>query len=126
MARGSSPEAGFTLIEVLVALVVSALLLGIIMTGVGQASERANRSAARREAVHLASSVLAERSAATQVEGQAKGQVGRVIWLSDERIIDRDPRGFFVLSEIKLTFSDVRGKSLYTLIGRKIKAAPKL
>lgn len=120
----SAKEAGFTLIEVLVALVVTAFLLVIIMNGAVQAQTRAKVVAERREAVRLAAALYAERANADFVEGLASGDEGKIHWQAEERSVMRDPRGLLVLSEIHLTLTNAKSVKLYELVGRKLKALP--
>ena len=100
MTHTNAKEAGFTLIEVLVALVMTAFLLVIIMNGAVQAQARAKAIAERREAVRLATALYAERASADFVEGIVSGDEGRIHWHAEEHIVMRDPRGLLVLSEI--------------------------
>lgn len=124
MTNPATHETGFTLIEVLVALVVTAFLLVIIMNGAVQAQTRAKAVAERREAVRLAAALYAERASADFAEGLVTGDEGKIHWLVEERSVMRDPRGFLVLSEIHLTLTNANSVTIYELVGRKLKALP--
>lgn len=115
---------GFTLIEVLVALVVTSFLLVIIMNGAVAAQARAKGVSERREAVRVASALFAEHVNAPYREGTTTGEDGRIYWLVEEHAVARDPRGLLILSEIHLTLRNPKAVVLYDLVGRKLKALP--
>ena len=71
---------GFTLIEVLVALVVTSLLLGLVMTGALSARKRIHDSIEEQEAVLLAGSLVRTRSAAPFDLQPAEGSSGSLHW----------------------------------------------
>lgn len=117
-------EDGFTLIEVLVALVVTGLLLGIVMNGALVAKQRSKVAADKQAALLLASSLIAENVVEPFKEQSPGGSEGNLKWELVEHSIARDPRGFFSLAEIKVTVSDQTGIKLTELTTRKLKAAP--
>jgi prepilin-type N-terminal cleavage/methylation domain-containing protein len=119
-----SAEHGFTLVEVLVALIVTSMILAIVMNAALQAKTRSLAAFGKEEAVMLASGIVAARSVAPFDPRPRAGEQGGLRWSVDETAIAADPRGILLLSEIRVSVSDVRGVALSTLRLRKIKAAP--
>lgn len=101
---------GFTLVEVLVALVVSALLLAILMSGDIAARERLGLAEQRREAVLLARELLARASILPFVASERRGASGKLAWEVRESAAARDPRGRFVLAALAVEVR--RGETL--------------
>lgn len=127
MRREESPaDAGFTLVEVLVALVVTALLLSIAMNGAIAAKDRANRAAAKQRAVELAASLVDERKVAPFSAAPANGIEDKLQWSVAERVVMADPRGLMLLSEIEATIVNPAGVRLAEVRVRKLKQAPQL
>jgi prepilin-type N-terminal cleavage/methylation domain-containing protein len=119
-----SAENGFTLVEVLVALVVTSMILAIVMNAALQAKTRGTAAIAKEEAVMLAGSIVAARSVAPFDPAPRAGERSGLRWSVDEAAVATDPRGLLLLSEIKVSVRDARGVTLSTLGLRKIKAAP--
>jgi prepilin-type N-terminal cleavage/methylation domain-containing protein len=117
-------NAGFTLVEVLVALVVTSLLLAIVMNAAISAKTRSVRAAERAAAVQLAGSLVAEQVTAPFTPAGAKGKEGGLSWSIEERQIARDPRGFFLLSEISVAIDGKSGARLFDATTRKVKPVP--
>lgn len=113
---------GFTLIEVLVALVLTSSLLAVILSGVATASDRASKADLRREAILLAASRFETEAASPLFPGDRKIEAGRLQLAVSEQQIARDPRGFFALVEIRVTVLDRTQRTIHSLTGRKIKA----
>jgi prepilin-type N-terminal cleavage/methylation domain-containing protein len=125
--KSREPSAnGFTLVEVMVALVVTGLMLGIIMAAATTAKARARFAEDKRAATVLAASLYEERTVLDAGRATAAGKVGRVAWEADETELSRDPRGFFILTQIHIRLKDQEGRLLYSLIGRKLKPVPAL
>lgn len=118
-------SAGFTLVEVLVALVVTALLLAIVMNAAVEAKARLKTAAERSAAVVLADALLAERALAPFEPASRSGEQDRLRWTLAERAIETDPRGLFVLSHIEVEIRGERGARLVAAETRKLKAAPR-
>ena len=118
------PRNGFTLVEVLVALVVTALLLTIVMDGAIGARARARLSAEKREAILLASNLLTEASAAPYAEGRRTGRENGLGWEVTERPAQSDPRHQFVLSAIEVKVTGDRGATLFAVGTRRLKSVP--
>lgn len=120
-ARGSNQN-GFTLVEVLVALVVTALLLTITMGGAITARERMIVARQKRAAAFVANSAV-ER--ALTLDYQPKPQSGAVAglnWKVTETMLRQDPRGFFGLIAIRVSVSDRSGRMLFRGETRRVKS----
>jgi len=120
----SEKEGGFTLVEVLVALVVTALLLGIVMNAALQAKARLHAAGQKSEAVAIADALLTARAAAPFDQTVRQGHDGGLAWSTSERRIEADPRGLYLLSSIDVRVKDERGVLLFAAQVRKLKAAP--
>lgn len=114
-------EKGFTLIEVLVALVVTALLLAIIMPAALNAKARLTLARHRQDAVPLAASIIAERQASPLDLSDRSGHSGVLDWRTRESIVATDPRGFFALTRIDAEISDANGKEIFAVSTRRLK-----
>jgi prepilin-type N-terminal cleavage/methylation domain-containing protein len=120
-----SAEHGFTLVEVLVALVVTSLILAIVMNGALQAKTRALASREKERAVLLARGLIAGRAVAPYDNATRTGQESGLRWSVGERRLGTDPRGLLLLSEIQVSVRNAKGATLSALQLRKIKAAPR-
>lgn len=116
---------GFTLVEVLVALVVTSLILGIVMNAALEAKTRAVGAKDKAAALMMARSLIAGRSIMPFDPARRSGREGRLTWSAAERSIAVDPRGLLLLSEIQVSVRDVKGVRLSALTTRKIKPAPR-
>ena len=116
-------ERGFTLIEVLVALVATGLLLAIIMNGALLARERGVRAAEAREAVMIARHLLASGAARPFEPASTEGRDGGLRWRLSEQPLVRDPRGIWVLSRIGVEVAGSNGAILFSGETRKLKRA---
>lgn len=114
-------EAGFTLIEVLVAFVVAAITLGMIFAGVQLAASRERAIADQARAVGLARSQIEQFIAASYKEGEREGIEGRLRWQARERAAMRDPRGLMVLAELHLEIENAKGQRLIAIDRRVLK-----
>jgi prepilin-type N-terminal cleavage/methylation domain-containing protein len=122
---GRSAKNGFTLIEVLVALVVTSLIVGIVMNAALQAKTRAVAALDKEQAVMLARALIADRSVAPFDAAQREGQEGRLRWSVNESPIASDPGGLFLLTQIDASVRNGRGVALARLHARKLKTAPR-
>jgi prepilin-type N-terminal cleavage/methylation domain-containing protein len=120
-----SAEHGFTLVEVLVALIVTSMILAIVMNAALQAKTRSVAALDKDQAVMLASYIVAARSAAPFDPRARTGAQGGLRWSVEETAIANDPRGLLLLSEINVSVRNARGVALSSLQRRKIKAAPR-
>ena len=118
-----SAEIGFTLVEVLVALIVTSMILAIVMNAALQAKTRGLAALGKEEAVMLASGIVADRSAAPFDPRPRSGERSGLRWSVEETAVAADPRGLLLLSEIRVSVRDSRGVALSSLQLRKIKAA---
>lgn len=119
-------EAGFTLVEVLVALVVSGLSLAMIFAAVGLASSRERVVREQARALSFATSTAERFMAAPFDEGRREGSIEDLNWRTDESAMMRDPRGLMVLAGITIEVHNRDGQRLIRLHRRKLKplAAP--
>lgn len=117
-------DSGFTLIEVLVALVVTSLLLAIVMNAALSAKARAKTSWEQQEAVLLAGSLIESRKLGPFDPEPAEGKAGALSWQVTEHAVSRDPRGFFVLDRIEARVSNAEGRIVYQVSTRKLKPLP--
>ena len=118
-----SEQAGFTLIEVLVALVATGLMLGIIMNGALLARERQVGAAETRDAVLLARQLVTARSVHAYARGDEEGREGRLGWRLSEQPLVTDPRGLWVLTRIRVAITGSNGATLFSGETRKLKRA---
>ena len=119
-----SAEHGFTLVEVLVALVVTSLILAIVMNASLQAKARAVAALDKEEALILARGLIAERSVAKFDAATRSGRSGSLEWRVEEDAIAGDRTRQFVLARIRASVRNPTGASLAALEARKIKAIP--
>jgi prepilin-type N-terminal cleavage/methylation domain-containing protein len=121
--RGRTMQQGFTLIEVLVALVVSALLLGMIGSTIAAAGARQQIDRAKSSALLAAEAALTQRLDAPFSDGAVVTTSGALRLSVSERIVAHDPRQQMLLSEISVTVDRDNGPPT-RLLRRVIKAAP--
>jgi prepilin-type N-terminal cleavage/methylation domain-containing protein len=114
-------EAGFTLVEVIVALVASAALLAIISNGAATAGDRQAKAERQREAVLLARTLVAEGAAAAYRSAADSGVEGSLHWRRGEQPIAEDSRGLYVLARIDVEVADHSGTRLAALTARRLK-----
>ena len=119
-------EAGFTLIEVLVAFVVTALLLTIVMPAALTAGQRGRAAEEKVQAIRLVSQLVRERGAQPYGTEEQKGERSGLVWSSSETIVRNDPRGFFALTRIEARVSDRNGRPLFAGATQRLRslAAP--
>jgi prepilin-type N-terminal cleavage/methylation domain-containing protein len=112
---------GFTLVEVLVALVVSSLLLAIVMDGALSARSRARLTEDRREAVLLARELIAQTSVAPYSGRVHRGSRDALAWQVAETPAMVDPRRRFILAAIRVDVIGRNGAGLITVHTRRLK-----
>lgn len=117
----SARSAGFTLVEVLVALVVSSVLLAVVLDGASTGRRRARVAEDKRLAVLLGDSLLTEAAAKPLGEAPAQGISNRLSWTVGESVIGSEPRGIFALAALTATISDGQGHQLFAGELRRIK-----
>ena len=114
MRRADSiSAAGFTLVEVLVALVAAAILLSVIFAAVANADTRGRLVADRSRAMMLAEAALqqdGQTGCAVATEQRAEGTLTLRI---SHHVEQRDPRNFFVLCRTSVLVSGRQGTPLY-------------
>jgi prepilin-type N-terminal cleavage/methylation domain-containing protein len=112
---------GFTLIEVLVALVVTALLLTILFNGLIGAHSRSQHQAEARRAQGLALRLIQERRHITTSPETIAGRNPDLTWRIQEDEIARDPRGGIMLINITAIAGPKRNPRLITLKRRYLR-----
>ena len=124
MRAEASDDAGFTLVEVLVALVVSSLLLAIVFDGSATGRRREETARANRRALLMADNLLARAAAQPMGAASAQGTSGPLTWSVDEMVVSRDPRNLLALVELRTNVADDEGHRLFTGALRRLKAVP--
>lgn len=118
-------QKGFTLVEVLVALVVTSLTIAIVMNAALQAKTRAVASLEKEQAVLLARSLIADRSATRFDPAPRQGEEGGLRWAISEQAIATEPGGRFYLVRVNVRVRNERDVALASLNARKLKSAPR-
>lgn len=121
MAERAFPANGFTLVEVLVALVASGILLAVVMNGAVGAREREAHARDRSQAVLVARDLMTRAAAGPFADGVRQGEDGRLRWTLAERAAAADPRGQFVLAGLTLEVADASGRRLIRAETRQLK-----
>ncbi|MBX9727912.1 MAG: prepilin-type N-terminal cleavage/methylation domain-containing protein [Sphingopyxis sp.] len=121
-ARVDDGEAGFTLVEVLVAFVISAVMLGAILLAVERAGTRSRDVALQAEALVLARSSVETFVMAPYRPGEREGRAGRLSWRAVEDLARADPRGLAGLARLRLTISDDNGRRLLAIERLQLKS----
>ncbi|HEY5722120.1 MAG TPA: prepilin-type N-terminal cleavage/methylation domain-containing protein [Allosphingosinicella sp.] len=119
-----SAQQGFTLVEVLVALVVTSMILAIVMNASLQAKARSMAALQKEDALILARGLIAQRSVAPFDPAHRSGKNGTLSWQIEEEAIAGDQTRQFVLANIRVSVRNSAGASLAALEARKIKAVP--
>lgn len=118
-------EGGFTLVEVLVALVMAALLSAILIAGAGAARARLRHAHEERQAVFLARSLLARAAAAPFDPSARSGAANGLKWSMNEQILLPDLRGQYALVGLHLTVANDAGTKLFAGDARRLKRMPR-
>jgi prepilin-type N-terminal cleavage/methylation domain-containing protein len=115
------PEEGFTLVEVLVAFVISAILLSIIFAGFDQATRRDRVVRSQAQALEIARSRVEEFLVSPSRKITLRGREGGLQWQTTETSIMEDPRGLVLLSQFHIEVIDGGGHRLIAIDHRKLK-----
>jgi prepilin-type N-terminal cleavage/methylation domain-containing protein len=115
---------GFTLVEVLVALVVTALLLAVIGNALASSSARVQDDRQRSAALLLAEAELMQRSEAPFKEGETIRREGQWRIFIREAQVARDPRQLLLLAEVEVEVRGEDGVRWARLVRRSLKQAP--
>ncbi len=115
-------ESGFTLIEVLVALVVSGLLLGAIFQASGLAMARLRVAEQRRLALLDGSYLLTRAGVEDFSSATRSGTTDGLRWTYEEQALATDPRGLFVLARIHVALAGADGAILFDRSVERLKA----
>ena len=90
--RSERSRAGFTLLEIIVALMILGFVAAAAMPGIGRSLALATHAAGEREAVLLAESKLAELGAGPIAPGTRAGrEAGGLAWRADIEAVDASP-----------------------------------
>lgn len=116
-------EAGFTLVEVLVALVMAALLTAILLDGATQARRRLTHAEDQRRAVFLARTLMAQAMASPVEQNGQEGSTNGFDWVVAEQILLPDPRGQYGLIGYHVAVSR-SGRQMFAADGRRLKRMP--
>ncbi|GAA0463964.1 hypothetical protein GCM10009096_00530 [Parasphingorhabdus litoris] len=114
-------QEGFTLIEVLVALVVTSFLVTIILDGAVTAKSRQKNQLLQNRALTIAHSQIDSLRDIPGPPSNLKGEQDQLIWTLEETEIARDPREAFVLVEATITAGSEDKPKLVTLQKRYLK-----
>ncbi len=82
---------GFTLLEVLFALALATIVLGVLLSSAGSQTMRIGLVEARYQSLLTASKIL-ERAADRRFTGEESGQLGESTWRLDTSTVPADPR----------------------------------
>ncbi|MEO9599806.1 type II secretion system protein [Parasphingorhabdus sp.] len=114
-------ENGFTLIEVLVALIVTSFLVTILMDGAVTAKSRQVTQILHGQALAIAKSHIDDLRDISGVPSRLDGTENHLTWQLQETEIARDPRGAFVLVEVSISAGNQDKPALVTLQKRYLK-----
>jgi prepilin-type N-terminal cleavage/methylation domain-containing protein len=117
---------GFTLVEVLVALVVTSFVMAILFNGALSARDRAHKASQKTAAIQLAGTLATEATVGPFAPGVRSGDAGMLKWQVSETAVMTDPRGFFALAEIQATVAGSDDQVLYKVVTRKLKPVPQI
>jgi prepilin-type N-terminal cleavage/methylation domain-containing protein len=120
--RPDPAEYGFTLIEVLVALVVSTILIAIVADGAASARRREKAAVQKREVLLLARGLIAEAAAAPYSVEPQSGEINGLRYDVVQRVGAAHRRGLFALIIIDAAIRDKDGRALFSGETRRVKA----
>lgn len=115
-------EQGFTLVEVLVALVVTSFLVAIILDGSVSAKMRQTNQALQADALFLAKSNIDNLRDRTGEPASTDGKSNKLQWVLEETEVARGPRGAFILVEATIKAGNEDKPELITLKKRYLKS----
>jgi prepilin-type N-terminal cleavage/methylation domain-containing protein len=118
-------EEGFTLVEVLVALVMTSILLTIIIDGAAGARARSRYVMQHEDAVRLGQSIIARAADGTTLIEDHGTEAG-LDWKLSRTALATDPRGFYALMEMRVDITSSTGKHLESFSTRRLRRASAL
>ncbi|MEP2103756.1 MAG: prepilin-type N-terminal cleavage/methylation domain-containing protein [Parasphingorhabdus sp.] len=113
---------GFTLVEVLVALVVTAFLITILMDGAVSSKTRQKNLTLQTDAMMVAASKIESLRDLQGVQPSVNGNHRNLVWNLAENEIARDPRGVYALVEARITVGPEKSPMLVTRKKRYLKS----
>lgn len=116
-------EEGFTLIEVLTALVAVSLMVAILVDGAVGARTRQKMASIRTDATLLASELLTLRKVSAFQPGTEEGARNGLTWRLTENAQTQDPRGIHVLSHIDVRVFQ-KEREIIALSALRLKSVP--
>lgn len=115
-------EQGFTLVEVLVALVITSFLVAIILDGSVSAKMRQSNQALQADALFLAKSNIDNLRDSTGEPASTDGKNNKLQWVLQETEVARGPRGAFILVEATIMAGNENKPELIKLKKRYLKS----
>ena len=125
MRHASASDQGFTLIEVLVALVMSAMLMVIVIDGSVSARDRIKKADNKAVAVSIADAVITRAGAMPFVATPQNGRVNDTPWQLTETVESTDRRGLLVLVRFDVAVGGTADRPLFKAQSRKLVALPR-
>lgn len=120
--RPPGSQSGFTLIEVLVALVITSLLVTILMDGAVTAKSRQKYQMLQSQSLTIAKSNIDNLRDTAGPPSSLKGRQNKLSWALQETEIARDPRGAFILVEATIKAGNEDKPALVMLRKRYLKS----
>jgi prepilin-type N-terminal cleavage/methylation domain-containing protein len=114
-------EEGFTLVEVLVALVMTSILLTIIIDGAAGARARSRYVAQHEDAVRLGTSIIT-RAVGGGAFPEDHGTEAGLDWKLSRTALATDPRGFYALMEMRVDIASSSGQHLESFTTRRVQS----
>jgi len=117
-----APDAGYLLLEALVALAIVAMMSTLVFVTISQMSQSASLVAERRRAMLLARSVLAAATVDSRSRAvPAQGADGDLAWSVSSDSWRPDDVGNLQLAKVTVTISDrIKGARLVRLAGVRV------
>ena len=123
MNHSFSPgDRGFTLVEVLVALLATSMLLAIVLDASVLAKSRLRKADTKQMAVLLAESLVRQNAAKPHQPGLVYGTTNGLSWSVAERLVTVDRRRLSALVEIEAKVGGTASSPLISARLRRLKS----